>query len=205
MKNSQFSAKFHQHHSIRGANDSPNAIEAHENEDALDDNELEPQPSVHGNNTQQVIEGDGSLDAGRQTHAVQSDGNTSLGGLQTKNTVGSNANRIKSPTNQNDLIEMVQDSDPLHQIESQHSQIKKEPAFDGSIIDVSNDSMDGLMTNDSEFADLQNLLAYDSDDDIDEAIQKEFDYLVSLGKLPAPIIVKVEESDTSVASVQIAA
>lgn len=53
------------------------------------------------------------------------------------------------------------------------------------------------MANEDEFADLQDGLAYDSDDDVDEAIQKEFDYLVSLGKLPAPILVKVEENGTN--------
>lgn len=47
----------------------------------------------------------------------------------------------------------------------------------------------------NDFDDLCSALAYDSDDDIEEQIQKEFDYLVSIGKmLPLPISVKEEES-----------
>lgn len=68
--------------------------------------------------------------------------------------------------------------------------------LNASIISLSDDSgTENDVANYDAFDGLCSELAYNSDDDIDEEIQKEFDYLVTIGKvLPAPIVVKVEET-----------
>lgn len=76
--------------------------------------------------------------------------------------------------------------------------LKTEPRLillNSSIITLSSDDSiqsDGA-SSDDEFDELRTGLAYNSDDDVEAAINKEFDYLVSLGiSLPAPIIVKID-------------
>lgn len=121
--------------------------------------------------------------------------------LLVNNAIGSNervqqAAEVSQVTSE--LNDTAQNSDPFEEVEPQTLQIKTENAtanLDGSTIILSDDSFDNSTA--TEFDDLRNVLAYDSDDDIDEAIQKEFDYLVSIGKLPAPIMIKEEEDTVS--------
>lgn len=86
--------------------------------------------------------------------------------------------------------------------EDPNLQPKREPFNNSSIICLSDDSdTENGLANYDQFDGLGQELIYNSDDDIDEQIAKEFDYLESIGKtLPQPVIVKVEDETATVSA-----
>lgn len=82
-------------------------------------------------------------------------------------------------------------------------QMKEEPMIflnSSSIINLSDDFVvENDEADNDDFGTLCSELAYNSDDDVDEQIQREFDHLVAIGKiLPTPIIIKVEEENGAI-------
>lgn len=179
--------------SFQEANDSLNAVGLNDDRDEADDNGLELSNYVNDNEADDVASND----------SLRSENTAGLDRIVARlpNTASDDIDSHEMNQDDSNLGEAAQDTDPLQEAETHANgvQIKKENAFDGSIISLSDDSSDNLVPNDDEFEDLRNVLAYNSDDDVDEQIQKEFDYLVSLGKLPMPMLVKDEKDEESIA------